>query len=89
MSLGKTEQALKRDLEGLALDLKWSAVELKTLARALMYSGQPAQVQALERMATVFERAETRLVLYAAAVSAGHLGWVNTGKPLQEANLPP
>jgi hypothetical protein len=88
MSLGKTEQELKRDLEGLALDLKWSAVELKTIARALKGSGQPAQVQALQRMAEVFERGETRLALYASAVSDGRLGWVNTEQLPLEANLP-
>jgi hypothetical protein len=88
MSLGKTEQELKRDLEGLALDLKWSAVELKTIARALKDSGQPAQVQALQRMAEVFERGETRLALYANAVSDGRLGWTSAEHPLPETDRP-
>lgn len=88
MSLGKTEQELKRDLEGLALDLKWSAVELKTIARALQDSGQPAQVQALQRMASVFERGESQLAKYAKNVSEGRLGWVTTEHPLPETDLP-
>ena len=32
MELNKPEQDLKRDLQGIASDLKWSAVELKRIA---------------------------------------------------------
>lgn len=31
MALNKEEQDLKRDLQGIASDLKWSAVELKRI----------------------------------------------------------
>jgi len=35
MTLGKEEQVLKRDLQGIASDLKWSAVELIRIAERL------------------------------------------------------
>jgi hypothetical protein len=87
MSLGKTEQDLKRDLEGIALDLKWSMVELKGIAHRLEESGNQAQAQALLRMADVFERGESRLKLYADAVRGGRIVWVGASEPVSGADL--
>jgi hypothetical protein len=88
MSLGKTEQDLKRDLEGIALDLKWSVVELKGIAHRLEESGNQPHAQALLRMVDIFERGESRLKLYADAVRAGRIASVGTGEPLSGADMP-
>ena len=39
MRLYKPTQELRRDLQGIASDLKWSAVELKRIAERLNQSG--------------------------------------------------
>lgn len=88
MSLGKTEQDLKRDLDGIALDLKWSAVELKGIAHRLEESGNQSHAQALLRMVDVFERGESRLKLYAEAVRGGRIAWVGSVEPLSGADVP-
>lgn len=40
MSLTKPNQELHRDLQGLASDLKWSAVELMRIAERLSQAGR-------------------------------------------------
>jgi len=76
MSLGKTEQDLKRELENIASDLKWSAVELKGIAQRLEHSHNQPDAQALFRMITIFEKGEARLKRYAEEVQAGHIAAV-------------
>ena len=73
MALNKEEQDLKRDLQGIASDLKWSAVELKRIAERLSQSGHEADAQAVLKMCTVFQAGEDRLVGYADEVKAGRI----------------
>ncbi|MFH6564923.1 hypothetical protein [Pseudomonas kulmbachensis] len=70
MPLTKPNQALKRDLQGIASDLKWSAVELMRIAERLSQSGNDLDAQAVLRMCTVFQAGEDRLAGYAAEVGA-------------------
>jgi hypothetical protein len=46
VGLNKPEQDLKRDLQGVACDLKWSAVELIRIAERLSLAGNEADAQA-------------------------------------------
>lgn len=71
MALNKPEQDRKRDLQGIASDLKWSAVELKRIAERLSQSGHEADAQAVLKMCTVFQAGEDRLAGYADEVKAG------------------
>ncbi|UFH51306.1 hypothetical protein [Pseudomonas sp. KNUC1026] len=73
MSLNKPELGLKRDLQGVASDLKWSAVELLQIAKRLENSGSLADAQNLKRMAEIFQRDETQLNEYADALKEGRL----------------
>ena len=69
MGLNKPEQDLKRDLQGVASDLKWSAVELLRVAERLSLAGNEADAQAVLRMCAVFHADEDRLTAYAAEVA--------------------
>ena len=69
MTLNKPEQELKRDLQGVASDLKWSAVELLRIAERLSLAGNDADAQAIMRMITIFHNDEDRLTAYAAEVA--------------------
>jgi hypothetical protein len=71
VGLNKPEQDLKRDLQGVASDLKWSAVELLRVAERLSQAGNEADAQALLRMCAVFHADENRLTAYAEEVKAG------------------
>lgn len=73
MSLTKPNQDLKRDLQGIASDLKWSAVELMRIAERLSLAGNEADAQAVFRMLTVFHDGEDRLAGYADEVKAGRI----------------
>lgn len=73
MSLTKPNQDLKRDLQGVASDLKWSAVELMRIAERLSLAGNEADAQAVLRMCTVFHADEDRLAGYADEVKAGQI----------------
>ena len=79
MSLTKPNQDLKRDLQGIASDLKWSAVELMRIAGRLSVAGNEADAQAVLRMCTVFHDGEDRLVGYAAEVEIGLVTRVKAG----------
>lgn len=72
MTLSKPNQDLTRDLQGIASDLKWSAVELMRIAERLSLAGNEADAQAVLRMCTVFHADEDRL--------AGHADEVRSGK---------
>lgn len=69
MPLTKPNQDLKRDLQGIASDLKWSAVELMRVAERLSQAGNEADAQAVLKMCTVFHADEDRLTGYADEVS--------------------
>lgn len=71
MTLDKPNQDLKRDLQGIASDLKWSAVELMRIAERLSLAGNEADAQAVLKMCTVFHADEDRLAGYADEVKAG------------------
>ena len=71
MPLTNPNQDLKRDLQGIASDLKWSAVELLRIAERLSLAGNEADAQAVLRMCTVFHAGEDKLVGYAAEVEVG------------------
>lgn len=73
MTLTKPNQDLKRDLQGVASDLKWSAVELLRVAERLSLAGNEADAQALLRMCNVFHADEDRLAGYAEEVKAGRI----------------
>lgn len=73
MELNKPEQDLKRDLQGIASDLKWSAVELKRIAERLSQSGHEADAQAVLKMCTVFQAGEDRLAWYVADITVGKI----------------
>lgn len=78
MPLTKPSQDLKRYLQGIASDLKWSAVELKRIADGLSQAGNEADAQAALKMCTVFHAGEDRLAGYADEVKAGQ---INRSKP--------
>ena len=78
MALNKEERDMKRDLQGIASDLKWSAVELKRIAERLSQSGHEADAQAVLKMCTVFHAGEDRLAGYAEEVKVGQ---IIRGKP--------
>lgn len=71
MPLTKPNQDLKRDLQGVASDLKWSAVELIRVAERLSLAGNEADAQALLKMCTVFHADEDRLTVYTDEIKAG------------------
>ena len=81
MELNKPEQDLKRDLQGIASDLKWSAVELKRIAERLSQSGHEADAQAVLKMCAVFHAGEDRLAGYADDVKEGGIVWKPRQRP--------
>ena len=79
MTLTKPNQDLKRDLQGIASDLKWSVVELLRVAERLSLAGNEADAQAVLRMCNVFHADEDRLVGYAGEVEIGLVTRVKAG----------
>ena len=73
MGLSKPEQDLKRDLQGVASDLKWSAVELLRVAERLSLAGNEPDAQAVLRMCQIFQADEDRLTAYADEVKMGKI----------------
>lgn len=73
MSLTKPNQDLKRDLQGVASDLKWSAVELMRIAERLSLAGSEADAQAVLKICTVLHADEDRLAGYADEVKTGRI----------------
>ncbi|RMW09877.1 hypothetical protein ALP03_00053 [Pseudomonas amygdali pv. tabaci] len=59
--MNDSNQNLRRDLQGIAADLKWSAVELVRIAERLSQAGNDPDAQALHRMIAMFQREEVRL----------------------------
>ncbi|MCI3945516.1 hypothetical protein K0038_02558 [Pseudomonas syringae] len=73
MGLTKPNQQLARDLQGLAADFKWSAVELMRIAERLSLLGNEADAQAIFKMITVFHAGEDKLAGYADEVRDGQI----------------
>ncbi|MGN7441746.1 hypothetical protein [Pseudomonas lactis] len=71
MTLTKPNQDLKRDLQGIASDLKWSAVELMRIAERLSLAGNEADAQAVLKICRVMQSAEDKLAGYADEVRDG------------------
>lgn len=69
MSLTKPNQ----DLQGIASDLKWSAVELMRIAERLSLAGNEADAHAVLKMCTVLHADEDRLTAYADEVKDGQI----------------
>lgn len=70
MWLNESEQALRRDLQGLASDLRWSVVELVRIAQQLRQAGNEVDAQAVQRLCDLFQGDEERLLGYAEEVKA-------------------
>lgn len=71
MPLTKPSQDLKRYLQGIASDLKWSAVDLGRITDRLSQSGNEADAQAVLKMCTVFQAGENRLAGDAVEIANG------------------
>ncbi|MND50217.1 hypothetical protein D3C80_411810 [compost metagenome] len=70
MPLTKPSQELRRDLQDLANDLKWSAVELMRIAERLSQTGNEHDSQAVIRICQVMQAGEDKLVGYGDEVAA-------------------
>jgi hypothetical protein len=70
MRLNEYEHELQRDLQSVASDLRWSAVDLKRIADQLRKSGNEADAQAVLRSCEVLQSDEERLQHYAKEVKA-------------------
>jgi len=70
MGFTKPDQYLKRDLQGIASDLKWSAVELKRIAERLSLAGNEIDAQAIHHLITIFKAGEARLNTRSVEISA-------------------
>lgn len=66
-------QTLRRDLQGMAADLKWSAVEMVRIAERLSQTGNEPDAQALYRMIAMFQREESRLSTIVNEIAAGRI----------------
>ncbi|NWC26900.1 hypothetical protein HYE76_10525 [Pseudomonas tolaasii] len=73
MTLTKPNQDIKRDLQGIASDLKWSAVELMRIAERLSLAGNEADAHAVLRICSVLHSDEDRLAGYSDEVKAGRI----------------
>lgn len=65
-----SERSLRRELLGIASDLKWSAVELLRIADRLSQAGNEPDAQALRKMISVFQQDEGRLEAWASEINA-------------------
>jgi hypothetical protein len=70
MWLNESEQEFRRDLVGLASDLRWSAVELLRIAEQLRQAGNEVDAEAVRKLCDLFQGDERRLAGYAEEVKA-------------------
>jgi hypothetical protein len=70
MWLSEDENQLRRDLQGVASDLRWSAVELLRIAEQLRLAGNDVDAQATQKLCELFQGDEERLAGYAEEVKA-------------------
>ncbi|MFJ5298646.1 hypothetical protein ACIQAL_19190 [Pseudomonas sp. NPDC088368] len=66
-------QNLRRDLQGVAADLKWSAVELVRIADRLSQAGNEPDAQALHRMIKVFQDGEEKVSAIVDGINVGRI----------------
>lgn len=78
MTEALTSAQLRRDIQGIGSDLKWSAVELARIAERLGAAGNSADAQAILRMIQIFQKGEERLSLIADDVKEGVIGRLPT-----------
>lgn len=77
MTLTNPNQALRRDLQGLASDLKWSAVELMRIAERLSQAGNEHDAQAVLRICRVMQDGEDRLAKFGDEVKVGAIAVIS------------
>ncbi|CRL52197.1 hypothetical protein [Pseudomonas sp. URMO17WK12:I11] len=70
MWLNEDENALRRDLQSVASDLRWSAVELLRIEQQLRQAGNEVDAQAVLKLCALFQGDEARLAGYAEEVKA-------------------
>jgi hypothetical protein len=70
MWLNESENELRRDLQSVASDLRWSAVELLRIAEQLRQAGNEVDAQAALKLCDLFQGDEARLKGYAEEVKA-------------------
>ena len=70
MWLNESENELRRDLQSVASDLRWSAVELLRIAEQLRLAGNEVDAQAAMKLCDLFQGDEDRLKGYAEEVKA-------------------
>ncbi|MEB0048504.1 MULTISPECIES: hypothetical protein [unclassified Pseudomonas] len=70
MWLNEAEAEFRRELQRIASDLRWSAVELLRLAEQLRKAGNEVDAQAALRLCEMFAADESRLADYAEEVKA-------------------
>lgn len=70
MWLNQSENELRRNLQGVASDLRWSAVELLRIADQLRQAGNDVDAQAVQKLCELFQGDEERLKGYAEEVKA-------------------
>jgi hypothetical protein len=70
MWLSEDENQLRRDLQGVASDLRWSSVELLRIAQQLRLAGNDVDAQATQKLCELFQGDEERLAGYAEEVKA-------------------
>ncbi|AWM91774.1 hypothetical protein DJ564_13555 [Pseudomonas sp. 31-12] len=80
MWLNEDENELRRDLQGLASDLRWSAVELLRIAEQLRLAGNDVDAQAAMKLCNLFQGDEERLAGYAEEVKAKIISRTKTQK---------
>ena len=73
MSLNKPNQELRRDLLGIAADLKWTGVDLLHIAETLSTAGHESEAQTVLRMSTVMLNGEEKLQGVLHEVTAGRI----------------
>ena len=66
-------QNLRRDLQGVAADLKWSAVELVRIADRLSQAGNEPDAQALHRMIKVCQDGEEKVSSMVDGINVGEI----------------
>jgi ADP-dependent phosphofructokinase/glucokinase len=73
MSLNKPNQELRRDLLGIAADLKWTGVDLLQIAETLSLAGHESEAQSVLRMSTVLLNDEEKLQRVLHEVAMGRI----------------
>jgi hypothetical protein len=70
MWLNSAEHDLRQNLQDLASDMRWSAVELKAIAKRLRESGNEVDAQMALKIGQLLEAGDDRLTTYADEVKA-------------------